>query len=122
MYEAVRISIKKDDGSDDVSGGESYRSVRANRRTHDGRKNVVVVHLKSGIAHDLKPMHNRLDRCEGVKMGVGRDLLIRSDVGAPPIEEPNKGVVYNLGKDGRVNDCLPHSGRRQDGFSTKEEE
>ena len=61
VYEAIAVSVKKEDGSNNVTRWETRGSVGADSSPDNGRQNVVVVHLECRITHDLKPMHDRLD-------------------------------------------------------------
>ena len=61
MYQTISIAIEKNDGGDDVARRKTRRPIRADRSEADGRKDVIVIHLKCGIPHDLEPVDHRLD-------------------------------------------------------------
>ena len=62
MDQAIRIAIQEDNRRDDIFGWESRGSVRTHCRSCDGGDEVVVIHLERSVPHNLKPMHDGLDR------------------------------------------------------------
>lgn len=102
VHKAIAVSVEKEDGSNNVTRWETRRPVRANSGPDNGRQHVVVVHLECGIAHDLEPMHDRLDGSKRVQMGISRDLLLLADVVTAPIEEPIERTVDQACENGGI--------------------
>lgn len=116
VHKGVAVAVEEDDGRDNVPGGETCGSIgthagRAARRTRDNEGlDIVIVHLELAVAHDLEPVHDGLDRSEGVEMSVRGVFLGRRDVTTAPVEEPAERAVDDVGEDRRVEDGLPTVG------------
>ena len=128
VHQRVGRAVQQHDGRDDVACGESRGSIRGHarhtvRRAREGKRlHVVVVHLELAVAHDLEPVHDRLDRRERVQVRVRRVLLRRGDVVAAPVEQPAQRVVDHCGEHGWVEDRLPAVCGRQDRLTAEDEE
>lgn len=66
------------------------------------RMRIIVVHLETPRAHDLEPVHHALHARERVQVRVRRELLVRRDVLAEPVEEENERGVDYANEDRRV--------------------
>lgn len=111
--ERVAVAVKEDDRADDVARREAGGGVRGNARgagnaadEHDAL-DVIVIHLELGVAHDLEPMHHRLDGRGGIEVRVGREALESGDVVRVPVKEPAERGGDHRRKDGRVEEGLP---------------
>lgn len=56
--ETIRVAIQQNNRRDDVACRKSHGSIRADGSDGNRRQHIVVVHLKRGVAHDLKPVYN----------------------------------------------------------------
>lgn len=86
MYQTISITIEKDDGSDNVACRKTRWPIRADRCEADGGKDVIVIHLKRGVPHDLEPVDHRLDGGKRIKVRICCNLLVGRDVITMPIE------------------------------------
>src|SRR6267154_1969736 len=74
IHKAVAVSVQKNDRRDDIPRGKPRRSVRTPTKRAK-RADIIIIHLERSFAHDLEPMHDRLDRRKGVEVGIRGDLL-----------------------------------------------
>ena len=110
MYQTISIAIEKDNGGDDIASRKPCWPIRADGGEADGGKDVIVIHLKCGIPHDLEPVDNRFNGGKRIEVCVCCDLLVGRDVITMPIEQPDKGFINKLGKYWWIEYGLPHSG------------
>ena len=86
VYEAIAVSVEKEDGSNNVTRWETRGSVGADSSPDNGRQNVVVVHLEFPVTHDLEPVDDGFDGGEGIKVGIRGEFLSTGNIVTLPIE------------------------------------
>jgi len=86
MYQTISIAKEKDNGCDDIARRKTRWPVRADRAETDGGKDIIVIHLKCGIPHNLEPVDHCLDGGKRIEVRVCRDLLVGRNVITMPIE------------------------------------
>ena len=117
--QTIRPTIDQHNGCLDILSGKLGNLVVLGSVGDDWVRVIVVVHLERAVADDLEPMDHTLGRTVRVKMGICGELLLRQNVISGPSEKKSQGFVNHTDKNRRIQNRLPHSCRRKDGFATK---
>ena len=86
MYQTISIALEKSNGCDNIARRKTRWPIRADRADVDGGKDIIVIHLKCGIPHNLEPVDHCLDGGKQIEVCICSDLLFSGNVITLPTE------------------------------------
>jgi len=81
-----------------IPSGEFCDLIESTSVTKYAPRCLIIKHLKGLRTDNLKPMHEGLDACVGIQMGIGNNFLLESNVLGCPTEEDGAGDVDHSDK------------------------